>query len=408
MRQQRLRGFRRTRPARLRGPLQPDPVGAAPRAARRHLGRVLAEPRAGRRARSKATKRWSRSSSRSRSPRRWSATSRIRACTTPSSAKGSSGPSPRPRDPGTASVKPMHHQGDLLGLARSGATSRGAWDGSLSRSRRRRRTPARRLRPGFPWRRSSRRGSRAGERRSGSQHDAAICNADPKRTLAMLEPAELPNDFRQRLEAWKVRSPVVKLNAALRRLPTFSAAGTVEPQRAMVTITPGLEAAQEAFAACRRGEPRIGFAELYFQTAYDRVGRTARSPHDERLRSVRALRACRGRLGLAPERDRRCDPRRDRGPRPRRPRVRRAGRGARAARRRARIGLSGGQIFQGDALPDQMWDRRFDHRTPVEGLYMCGAATHPAGSVIALNGRNAAMAVLEDAGLIAPAAAASG
>ena len=64
----------------------------------------------------------------------------------------------------------------------------------------------------------------------------------------------------------------------------------------------------------------------------------------------------------------------------------------------ARIGLSGGQIFQGEALPDQMWDRRLDHRTPVEGLYLCGAATHPAGSVIALNGRNAAMAVLEDAG----------
>ena len=39
-----------------------------------------------------------------------------------------------------------------------------------------------------------------------------------------------------------------------------------------------------------------------------------------------------------------------------------------------------------------------DHRTPIEGLYLCGAATHPAGSVIALNGRNAAMAVIEDAG----------
>ena len=36
-------------------------------------------------------------------------------------------------------------------------------------------------------------------------------------------------------------------------------------------------------------------------------------------------------------------------------------------------------------------------RTPLPGLYLCGAATHPAGSVIALNGRNAAMAVLEDA-----------
>jgi phytoene dehydrogenase-like protein len=38
----------------------------------------------------------------------------------------------------------------------------------------------------------------------------------------------------------------------------------------------------------------------------------------------------------------------------------------------------------------------------VEGLYLCGAATDPAGSVIALNGRNAAMAVLEDAGVAAP------
>ena len=45
-----------------------------------------------------------------------------------------------------------------------------------------------------------------------------------------------------------------------------------------------------------------------------------------------------------------------------------------------------------------MWDRRFDHRTPNQGLYLCGAATHPAGSVIALNGRNAAMAAIEDAG----------
>jgi phytoene dehydrogenase-like protein len=31
------------------------------------------------------------------------------------------------------------------------------------------------------------------------------------------------------------------------------------------------------------------------------------------------------------------------------------------------------------------------------GAYLCGAATRPAGSVIALNGRNAVMAVLADA-----------
>jgi phytoene dehydrogenase-like protein len=61
-----------------------------------------------------------------------------------------------------------------------------------------------------------------------------------------------------------------------------------------------------------------------------------------------------------------------------------------------RIGLSGGHIFQGECLPEQMWASRFAPRTPVPGLYLCGAATHPGGSVMGINGRNAAMAVLAD------------
>ena len=70
----------------------------------------------------------------------------------------------------------------------------------------------------------------------------------------------------------------------------------------------------------------------------------------------------------------------------------------------SRIGLTGGNIFQGEVTPDQMWEGRLAPRTPVPGLYMCGAATHPAGSVIALNGRNAAAAVLADAGVVLAAA----
>jgi phytoene dehydrogenase-like protein len=46
----------------------------------------------------------------------------------------------------------------------------------------------------------------------------------------------------------------------------------------------------------------------------------------------------------------------------------------------ARIGLTGGHIFQGECLPDQMWDRRFSPATPVPGLYLCGAGTHPGGT----------------------------
>jgi phytoene dehydrogenase-like protein len=61
-----------------------------------------------------------------------------------------------------------------------------------------------------------------------------------------------------------------------------------------------------------------------------------------------------------------------------------------------RVGLTGGHIFQGEVRPDQMWSNRLTPRTDVPGVYLCGAATHPGGSVIGLNGRNAARAVLAD------------
>ena len=58
-------------------------------------------------------------------------------------------------------------------------------------------------------------------------------------------------------------------------------------------------------------------------------------------------------------------------------------------------GLKGGHIFQGECLPAFMWDRRLAARTPMKGFFLCGACTHPGGSVIAVNGRNAAMEILE-------------
>ena len=60
------------------------------------------------------------------------------------------------------------------------------------------------------------------------------------------------------------------------------------------------------------------------------------------------------------------------------------------------VGLTGGHIFQGECLPDFMWDRRLSPRTPMPGLFLCGACTHPGGSVIGINGRNAAMEILKE------------
>jgi phytoene dehydrogenase-like protein len=61
-----------------------------------------------------------------------------------------------------------------------------------------------------------------------------------------------------------------------------------------------------------------------------------------------------------------------------------------------KVGLTGGHIFQGECLPQYMWSNRLSAETPMPGVYLCGAATHPGGSVIAMNGRNAAMAVLKN------------
>src|SRR5918997_580709 len=301
-----------------------------------------------------------------------------------------------PGDPGTASIKLMHYQGDLEGqgplwgyveggMGRvSFAIAQAALDlGAVLASG----VPVVEILPG------------EGVRLEGGELLRAatvISNADPVRTLDLLDPAVVPGDYRARVDGWQLRSPVVKLNAALHRLPRFPAASGFQAHRAMVDVTRGLDAAQEAFADAERGVPNIGFAEVYFQTAYD----PSVAPDGKHLISVFAQYAPyhlaegtwdsrREEIGrqildaiatFAPDLHDCVAEYEVLGP----PDIER------------RIGLTGGHIFQGETMPDQMWQHRLSPPTPVPGLYLCGAATHPAGSVIALNGRNAAMAVLAD------------
>jgi phytoene dehydrogenase-like protein len=57
-------------------------------------------------------------------------------------------------------------------------------------------------------------------------------------------------------------------------------------------------------------------------------------------------------------------------------------------------GLTGGNIMQGAMSLEQLGPLRLEYRTPLKGLYLCGAATHPGGGVIGACGRNAARAIL--------------
>jgi phytoene dehydrogenase-like protein len=66
-----------------------------------------------------------------------------------------------------------------------------------------------------------------------------------------------------------------------------------------------------------------------------------------------------------------------------------------------RYGLTGGNIMQGAMSLSSLAFMRpipgyADYRTPIEGLYLCGAATHPGGGVMGACGHNAAKEMLRD------------
>ncbi|MGH2544721.1 MAG: phytoene desaturase family protein [Ardenticatenaceae bacterium] len=223
-----------------------------------------------------------------------------------------------------------------------------------------------------------------------------ISNADPRTTLRLLG-AHADPAWRAQVESIPMTGCTVKLNVALREFPNFTARpGTREPHHFGQINTPLTKAEWQAhYETARRGAlpPRL-WTELYFQTAFDQ----SVAPPGIELMSVFAQyvpytfdegswesrRDEVGRLALASI-GHYCSnlP------------------GAVIALEvlgppdiEQKVGLHGGHIFQGECLPDHMWERRLAYRTPMPGLFLCGAGTHPGGSVIAINGRNAAMEVL--------------
>ena len=228
-----------------------------------------------------------------------------------------------------------------------------------------------------------------------------ISNADPIRTLAMLGKSA-DSAWRKRIESVPIQGCTVKLNVLLSELPDFlSRPGQNKPHHLGQINAPLTHAEwQAAFDAAKRGYlPQHLWCELYFQSAHDDTV----APAGQHTMSVFAQ--------YVPYsfQDGTWDSRRDE---VRTLALRSIGRfcsnieGPHSAVIDAqvlgppdieqKVGLTGGHIFQGECLPPYMWSNRLSSRTPMPGMYMCGACTHPGGSVIAINGRNAAMAVLAD------------
>jgi phytoene dehydrogenase-like protein len=229
-----------------------------------------------------------------------------------------------------------------------------------------------------------------------------VSNADPRQTLRLLG-ADADAGWRARVERVPIEGCTVKLNVHLRELPDFMARpGVNEPHHyGQINAPLTKEEWKAGFAAARRGElPEHLWCELYFQSAHDPsivpAGehtmsvfaqyvpyKFAQGSWDERRKEVREL-AMKSLRRFCSNIDTAIIDAQVLGP----PDI------------EQKVGLTGGHIFQGECLPPYMWADRLSARTPMEGVYLCGAATHPGGSVIGINGRNAAMAVLKDHGKI--------
>ncbi len=228
--------------------------------------------------------------------------------------------------------------------------------------------------------------------------EVVVSNADPRRTLAMLGEAA-DTAWRAQVESVPIKGCTVKLNVHLRELPNFLARpGTNEPHHYGQINAPLSHAEWQAgFAAAQQGElPGHLWCELYFQSVHDR-GVCPPGTHtmsvfaqyvpytftngswETRREEVRAL-AMKSLARFCSNIDTAVIDAQVLGP----PDI------------EQKVGLTGGHIFQGECLPAYMWSRRLAARTPMPGVYLCGACTHPGGSVIGINGRNAAMAVLRD------------
>jgi phytoene dehydrogenase-like protein len=232
-----------------------------------------------------------------------------------------------------------------------------------------------------------------------------VSNADPRRTLTLLSNAA-DVAWRNRVEEIPIEGCTVKLNVHLRELPNFTARpGTNEVHHyGQINAPLTREEWKSGFARAKCGKlPDYLWCELYFQSVHDASVvpegehtmsvfaqyvpyRFARGTWDERRDEVRRL-AMRSLARFSSNIG-------DGG-------IHSAVIGAQVLGPpdiEQKVGLTGGHIFQGECLPGHMWSNRLSARTPMTGVYLCGACTHPGGSVIGINGRNAAMAVLRDLG----------
>ncbi len=231
-----------------------------------------------------------------------------------------------------------------------------------------------------------------------------VSNLHPKLLFAKVDPALVPADFAERLARYRSGSGTFRMNVALAELPCF----TVRPEpgahhTAGIIMAPTLAYMDRAYMDARaHGWSREPIVEMLIPSTLDPTlapeGRHVASlfcqhvapqlpggrswdDHREEVADLMIATVDRHAPGFA------------------------ASVIARQVLSPADLertfGLVGGDIMHGQLSLDQLFSARpvlgaGDYRTPVAGLYQCGAGTHPGGGVTGAPGHNAAREVLRD------------
>jgi phytoene dehydrogenase-like protein len=241
---------------------------------------------------------------------------------------------------------------------------------------------------------------------SGDEYPARIVasNADANVTfLRLLAPEALPPGFRAAVSRISYESASLKINVALGELPSFTACPGTAPgpqHRGTIHICPDLDYIERAYDDAKYGRPS---ERPVLECTIPSVVDPTVAPAGRHLMSIfvqYAPYALRGtswdQIGEAFAD--RCFALLDEY----------APNFSRSVLARQVLtpldiervfGLTGGNIFQGAMTPGQLFSLRpvpghAGYRTPVAGLYLCGAAAHPGGGVMGSPGWNAAREIL--------------
>ncbi len=234
-----------------------------------------------------------------------------------------------------------------------------------------------------------------------------VSNLNPKLLFgALIDPAVLDADFRQRMQQWRCGSGTFRMNVALAELPDF----TVLPGRraaphhtAGIIMAPSLAYMDRAYHDARaHGWSRQPIVEMLIPSTLD----GGLAPPGQHVASL----FCQHVAPVLPDSES-WDTHRETVADLMIDLVNQHAPNFRAAVLGRQIfspldlersfGLVGGDIFHGALSLDQLFAARptlghADYRGPLRGLYLCGSGSHPGGGVTGVPGHNAAREIIAD------------